>query len=128
MCKHTLTNKASLGSADNLQESDERSQLGLVEMSQPLLVEVNDLLIQLSEKRQPLLRNVGRHEPAVIPGPAPIDELHITNNLLQLGNICCRTGRNLKFDGKTETIPGDAAANGLLGRQYRAHWATPKGL
>ncbi len=57
---------------------------------------------------------------------ADIEELQITNNLLQLGNIVARTGRNLKFDGATESISGDSQANGMLGREYRKHWSTPK--
>ena len=44
-----------------------------------------------------------------------------------LGNIVARTGRTIKFDGKTNTIAGDAEANALLHRQYRKHWATPRG-
>ena len=43
-----------------------------------------------------------------------------------LANVVVRTGRNLKFDIATETIPGDAEANKLLHREYRKHWATPK--
>ncbi|HYO82670.1 MAG TPA: Gfo/Idh/MocA family oxidoreductase [Bryobacteraceae bacterium] len=57
---------------------------------------------------------------------ADIEELQITNNLLQLGNIVSRTGRNVKFDGATETIAGDSQANAMLGREYRKHWSTPK--
>ncbi|MGH9658522.1 MAG: hypothetical protein ACRD96_08255 [Bryobacteraceae bacterium] len=41
--------------------------------------------------------------------------------------MVARTGRTLKFDAGTETIAGDAEANRLIGRQYRGHWATPKG-
>lgn len=43
-----------------------------------------------------------------------------------LANIVARTGRNLKFNAKTDSISGDAEAGKLLGRQYRNHWATPK--
>jgi predicted dehydrogenase len=57
---------------------------------------------------------------------AEIETLHATNTMLHLGNIVARTGRNLKYDPATETIPGDPAANQLLGRQYRQHWSTPK--
>ncbi|MBI4875895.1 MAG: Gfo/Idh/MocA family oxidoreductase [Acidobacteria bacterium] len=45
-----------------------------------------------------------------------------------LGNIVARTGRGLKYDPATESIPGDAEADRLLGREYRAHWSTPQGL
>ena len=57
---------------------------------------------------------------------AEIENLHATNTLLHLGNIVARTGRNLKYDAATESIPGDSAAHQLLGRQYRPHWSTPK--
>jgi predicted dehydrogenase len=43
-----------------------------------------------------------------------------------LANIAARTGRTFKFDAKTDTIPGDAEANALLGRKYREHWGTPR--
>ena len=43
-----------------------------------------------------------------------------------LANIVARTGRNIRFDPKTETIPSDPEANKLLAREYRAHWSTPK--
>lgn len=44
-----------------------------------------------------------------------------------LANIVARTGRSLRYDAKTESIPGDTEANALLGRTYRSHWSTPKG-
>ena len=46
----------------------------------------------------------------------------------QLGNIATRLGRSLTFDPQTEQIVGDDEANGLVRRQYRDHWATPKNL
>ncbi|MBL8205276.1 MAG: Gfo/Idh/MocA family oxidoreductase [Blastocatellia bacterium] len=51
---------------------------------------------------------------------------HTSTTFAHLANIVARTGRNLKFDAKTETILGDAEANRYLRRQYRKHWATPK--
>jgi hypothetical protein len=36
------------------------------------------------------------------------------------------TGRNFRFDPKTETVIGDAEASRLVKRAYREHWATPK--
>ncbi len=45
-----------------------------------------------------------------------------------LANIVARTGRSIRFDAATLSIPGDAEANELLGRAYRPHWSTPKGL
>ncbi len=51
---------------------------------------------------------------------------HTSTTFAHLANIVARTGRNVKFDAKTETILGDAEANRLLKRQYRQHWATPR--
>ncbi len=53
---------------------------------------------------------------------------HISSAHCHLGNIVHRTGRNVAFDPVRESIPGDAAANAMLRRKYRAHWATPKGV
>jgi len=54
-------------------------------------------------------------------------EIGFTSTLhSHLANIVARTGRSLKFDAKSDSIPGDAEASKLLGRQYRSHWATPK--
>ena len=50
---------------------------------------------------------------------ADIEEGHKSTRLCHLGNIAGRVGRALRFDAKTETIVGDAAANELLGRSYR---------
>ena len=43
-----------------------------------------------------------------------------------LGNISFRTGRAIRFDAQTETCVGDAEANKLLGRSYRAPFVVPK--
>lgn len=48
---------------------------------------------------------------------------HITATLCHLGNIVARTGRNLRFDGKTQTIVNDPEAARYLGREYRDHWS-----
>jgi hypothetical protein len=45
--------------------------------------------------------------------------------LCHLANISYRLGRKLVFDPATETFPGDAKANGLLTRQYRAPYTLP---
>ena len=45
-----------------------------------------------------------------------------------LGNIVARTGRTIRFDAATESIPGDAEANRLLGREYRDHWGRPRSV
>jgi len=54
-------------------------------------------------------------------------EIGFTSTLhTHLANVVVRTGRNLKFDARNDSIPGDAEAGKLLGREYRKHWATPK--
>ncbi len=57
-----------------------------------------------------------------------IETAHISTTLCHLGNIVARTGRNVRFDAKTETVIGDAEANRLVAREYRQHWSTPKGV
>ena len=57
---------------------------------------------------------------------AEIEIGHRSTTLCHLGNVIAKTGRNLRFDAKTETIAGDQEATKLLGRQYRKHWSTPK--
>jgi len=61
------------------------------------------------------------------PPNADIEIGHLSAVHCHLGNIVARVGRNVSYDGKTETIPGDAEANALTRRKYRQHWATPKG-
>src|SRR3989441_938133 len=48
-----------------------------------------------------------------------VREGHLSSALPHLANISYRGGRALSFDGKTETIVGDADANKLLTREYR---------
>ncbi len=61
-------------------------------------------------------------------GPnAEIETGHLSTVLCHLGNIAARTGRTIHYDAKTETIKGDAEANRLVKREYRAHWSTPRG-
>ena len=45
--------------------------------------------------------------------------------LCHLGNIAYRVGRSVKFDGATERFVGDAEADKLLGRTYRAPYVLP---
>jgi predicted dehydrogenase len=45
---------------------------------------------------------------------------HRSCALVHLGEVAYRTGRVLRFDPATETFPGDAEANGLLTKRYRA--------
>jgi predicted dehydrogenase len=56
---------------------------------------------------------------------ADIERGHVSTVLCHLGNIVARTGRAIRFDGKTESVIGDAEANRLVGREYRRHWSTP---
>jgi predicted dehydrogenase len=57
---------------------------------------------------------------------ADIEEGHKSTRLCHLGNIAQRVGRRLTFDATTETLRGDAAANQLLGRTYRAPFIVPE--
>lgn len=57
---------------------------------------------------------------------ANAEQGHQSVMLCHLADIAWRTGdRKLAFDSKTETFPGDDAANRLLGRAYREPW-TPR--
>ena len=46
--------------------------------------------------------------------------------MCHLGNISYKLGRDVKFDPKTETFPGDAEANRMLSKTYRDAWPMPK--
>ncbi len=59
---------------------------------------------------------------------AEIEVGHLTALHCHLANIVARTGRSLKFDARTETFTGEPEANALLGRKYRKHWGTPRGV
>ena len=48
-----------------------------------------------------------------------IHEGHLSSVLPQLANIAYRTGRQLTFDGKSETFVNDKDADRLLSREYR---------
>ena len=58
---------------------------------------------------------------------AEIEIGYISSVHCHLGNIVARTGRTLVSDGKQAVILNDREANKLTGREYRKHWATPKG-
>jgi len=47
---------------------------------------------------------------------------HKTATVCHLGNISVALNRQISFDPKTETFPGDEAANALARRDYRAPW------
>jgi predicted dehydrogenase len=58
---------------------------------------------------------------------ADIEEGHRSTLLCQLANISYRLGgRKLVVDAATETLVGDADANALLKREYRAPWIVPE--
>ena len=57
---------------------------------------------------------------------ADIEEGHKSTRPCHLGNIANRVGRALPFYAATETIAGDAEANGLLARSYRKGFAVPE--
>ena len=49
-------------------------------------------------------------------------ERHRVAVACHLANLSLRLGRSLKWDWKTNTVPGDAEANAALARPYRAPW------
>jgi predicted dehydrogenase len=53
---------------------------------------------------------------------------HLSASLCHLGNIATRLRRVLTFDSQAEKILNDDEAGGLVRRQYREHWGTPKGV
>jgi hypothetical protein len=65
----------------------------------------------------------GRGKPA-----CEILEGHRSTTLAHLGNLACRLGRPLRYDGSTESVLGDPEANGLLGRKGRGSFVIPDKL
>jgi predicted dehydrogenase len=58
---------------------------------------------------------------------ADIEEGHRSTLLCQLANISYRLGgRKLVVNAETETLVGDAEANQMLKREYRAPWVVPE--
>jgi predicted dehydrogenase len=55
---------------------------------------------------------------------ADVETAHISTTMCHLGNIVVRSGHNIKYDPKTETIPNDPEASRYLGREYRNHWSS----
>jgi hypothetical protein len=43
-----------------------------------------------------------------------------------LGMLSAKVGRSLQWDGDREQVVGDAEANKLLRREYRAPWKYPR--
>jgi hypothetical protein len=67
---------------------------------------------------------------AIAKGTKPSADIqigHESTALIHLANIAVRTGKQLDFDPKTQTITNDAKANQMLGRTYRSqgHWSVP---
>jgi len=54
-----------------------------------------------------------------------IEEGHFSSALPHLGNISCRLGRDLCFDGKKEKFVGDREADKMLTRKYRKPYVIP---
>jgi predicted dehydrogenase len=50
----------------------------------------------------------------------------LSTMLCHLGNVSYHLGRDVKFDGKTETFPNDREANALLTKEYRKGFEPPK--
>jgi predicted dehydrogenase len=53
---------------------------------------------------------------------ADVEEGHRSGIMCHLGNISTRLGRSVRWDASKEQIIGDAEANGMLARPYRAPW------
>jgi predicted dehydrogenase len=51
---------------------------------------------------------------------------HVASSFTHLGNIAWRVNRKLRFDGAAQAFAGDAEADRLLGRSYRAPWTLPR--
>lgn len=56
---------------------------------------------------------------------ADIEQAHISSSACFLANLSQKLGRTLEFDPATHTVKGDAEANQLLARPYRAPWVHP---
>ena len=56
---------------------------------------------------------------------APPKELHYSAAMAHFANISLRTGRMLHFDAGTNQFTGDAEANRLLTKAYRAPYTMP---
>ncbi len=57
---------------------------------------------------------------------ADIEVGHRSTNMSLLGMISAKTGRNVQWNGATETIANDPEASRLLVRAYRKPWEYPK--
>ena len=57
---------------------------------------------------------------------APVETAHLASGLAHLGNISYRLGRQLEFDPEKERFIGDAEADRMLTRDYRAPFVVPE--
>ena len=57
---------------------------------------------------------------------AEVHETHLSTAYPLLGNIAYRLGRGLRFDAKTERFAGDAEADRMLPRRFRAPFTVPE--
>ena len=89
---------------------DRKNQIADTMAETPLLHEANFLECVKSRKRPNADVEIGR----------------LSTTLCHLGNICQRLGRDIRFDPKTETFPGDAEATDRLTKQYRGSYPLPK--
>jgi predicted dehydrogenase len=60
------------------------------------------------------------------PPVADIERAHRATTAVLLGMLSMKLGRSVAWDGQKEQIIGDAAANELLSRKYRAPWKYPE--
>lgn len=56
----------------------------------------------------------------------PVETAHYSSGLAHLGNIAYRLGRALEFDPQAEKFVGDAEADTMLRREYRAPYVVPE--
>ena len=66
---------------------------------------------------------------AIKTGRRPVCDIeiaHRSTNMSLLGMISLKAGRGIQWDGEKEQVVGDAEANRLLARPYRAPWEYPK--
>lgn len=57
---------------------------------------------------------------------ADVELGRLSTTICHLGNICCRLGRDVRFDPRTETFGGDKEANAYLTKEYREPYTLPK--
>jgi predicted dehydrogenase len=65
---------------------------------------------------------------AIKTGRRPVNDIesgHRSTTMSLLGMMSAKLGRSVEWDGAKEVIVGDAAANKLLRRDYRAPWKFP---